>query len=463
MKKNLLGLVSLCTLTAGLVACSTDDFDSAQSGVLKENIQKYGTRSTEVDMYLGKVKVEQPTTRGCDVNGNMWGDAMPDYPTDEETAGVLAYIQQTPGANVAWPGYTYFFVQHVTGAHHQYSYTDWNNSVHNGIDGTSHLDQLQIEEDRAYNPWELKADGTPQDWASLYTHVNNFNNGQCNNAATHNAALMTQGFKAARAHDSYGNTNVDDWRLYYWQGNYYLGLDYKMTKDDGSIAPDGIYDDWIVKIIPGKGETPVVPTTPDTPDKPTTPDTPDTPTTPDTPVQAKEGEVEFDIHQQIHKDWNEIKTSIHMRDTAAIHVCLPIPFEYQAVADDFDIRTGKDYEYVEVIDAKFSFAGQEFTFPVQINHTAAGIDILIDCTTPEAKEALKLARGVYDDGITFEIHSYVNPSATPDQIWGWLKTTKLPATKAAQWPQDGDISTHIRGQVSSAYHMDEMIRYDERP
>lgn len=44
---------------------------------------------------------------------------------------------------------------------------------------------------------------------------------------------------------------------------------------------------------------------------------------------------------------------------------------------------------------------------MQINHNLTGIEILIDCTTDEAKEALKLARGVYDDGITFEINSYV--------------------------------------------------------
>ena len=272
---------------------------------------------------------------------------------------------------------------------------------------------------------------------------------------------MTQGFQGARAHDSYGNTDVDNWRLYYWKGNYYLGIDYMMVKDEGKIEPDGTYDDWIVKIIPGKGEPPVVPSTPDPNPAPKPEPTP-TPTPEPTPV-VREGEVEFDIHQQEHKDWNEIKTSIHVRDTAAVHVFLPIPMESQAVADDFDIRTGNVYQYVESFEAKFEFAGKEFSFPVEINHTATGIDILIDCTTADAKEALKLARGVFDDGITFEIHSYVNPDVATEQIWNWLKTVKLPSTKTSQWPQDGDISTHVRGQVSSAYHMDEMIHFDERP
>ena len=441
MKSELLGMLSLTALSLGMVSCSSEDIETT-GNILTENAQKYGTQSSEVNFYFGGNKIAG--SRGCDVNGNMWGAEMPEYPTEEEKAGILDYVRKNPGASVEWPGYTYYFVQHVISAHNNYSYTDWNGAQHNNIDGSEHLNLLQIKDNNGN-----------------YTHVNNFNSGKCHNDATHNAALMTQGFQGARAHDSYGNTDVDNWRLYYWNGNYYLGIDYKMVKDDGKIEPDGTYDDWIVKIIPGKGETPVVPSTPDPNPAPKPEPTP-TPTPEPTPV-VREGEVEFDIHQQEHKDWNEIKTSIHVRDTAAVHVFLPIPMESQAVADDFDIRTGNVYQYVESFEAKFEFAGKEFSFPVEINHTATGIDILIDCTTAEAKEALKLARGVFDDGITFEIHSYVNPDVATEQIWNWLKTVKLPSTKTSQWPQDGDISTHVRGQVSSAYHMDEMIRFNKRP
>ena len=449
----------MTALSLGMVSCSSEDIETT-GNILTENAQKYGTHSSEVNLYFGGNKIVG--TRGCDVSGNMWGDIMPKYPTKEEEAGILEYVRKNPGASVEWPGYTCYFVQHVISAHNKYGYTDKNGAQHNDIDGSEHLNLLQIKDNNGN-----------------YTHVNNFNSGKCDNAATHNAALMTdmtQGFQGARAHDSYGNTDVDNWRLYYWNGNYYLGIDYKMVKDDGKIEPDGTYDDWIVKIIPGRGVTPVVPSTqdPDTskPGEPK-PNPGQTPSTPEPTPVVREGEVEFDIHQQEHKDWNEIKTSIHVRDTAAVHVFLPIPEESQAVADDFDIRTGDAYKYVEhksgenkyveKFEAKLEFAGKKFSFPVEINHTATGIDILIDCTTADAKEALKLARGVFDDGITFEIHNYVNPDVATEQIWNWLKTVKLPSTKTSQWPQDGDISTHVRGQVSSAYHMDEMIRFNERP
>lgn len=439
MKRKLIGMLSLTALSLGMVSCSSDDIETT-GNILTENAQKYGTRSSEVNMYFGDNKIAG--SRGCDVNGNMWGAEMPEYPTEEEKAGILEYVRNNSEKSVEWPGYTYFYVQHVISAHNKYSYTDRNGAQHNDIDGSTHLNELQIKENNGN-----------------YTHVNNFNEGKCDNAVTHNAALMTEGFQGARTHESYGGANIDNWRLYYWNGNYYLGIDYMMVNGDGKIDADGVYDDWIMKILPAKGETPVVPSTPD-PNPAPNPEPNPTPTP--EPV-VREGEVEFDIHQQEHKDWNEIKTSIHVRDTAAVHVFLPIPMESQAVADDFDIRTGDVYQYVESFEAKFEFAGKEFSFPVEINHTATGIDILIDCTTAEAKEALKLARGVFDDGITFEIHSYVNPDVATEQIWNWLKTVKLPSTKTSQWPQDGDISTHVRGQISSAYHMDEMIHFDERP
>ena len=424
-------MLSLTALSLGMVSCSSEDIEST-GNILTENAQKYGTHSSEVNFYFGGNKMVG--SRACDVNGNMWGAEMPEYPTEEEKAGILDYVRNNSGASVEWPGYTCYYVQHVISAHNKYSYKDWNGAEHNDIDGSTHLNELQIKENNGN-----------------YTHVNNFNEGKCENAVTHNSALMTEGFQGARTHESYGGANVDNWRLFYWNGNYYLGIDYMMVNGSGKIDANGIYDDWIMKIIPGKGETPVVPSNPDS-----------NPTPKPEPT-VREGEVEFDIHQQEHKDWNEIKTSIHVRDTAAVRVFLPIPIESQAVSDDFDIRTGDVYQYVENFEAKFEFAGQEFTFPVEINHTATGIDILIDCTTAEAKEALKLARGVFDDGITFEIHSYVNPDVATEQIWNWLKTVKLPSTKTSQWPQDGDISTHVRGQVSSAYHMDEMIRFDQRP
>ena len=94
-----------------------------------------------------------------------------------------------------------------------------------------------------------------------------------------------------------------------------------------------------------------------------------------------------------------------------------------------------------------------------INHTAQGIEILIDGTM--CKEALKVARAVYDDGLTFEIHSYVHSFVDNATLWGWLKQTKCPQTALERWPKEGDCCTHTYGQVTSAYYANEGIEFDQ--
>lgn len=156
---------------------------------------------------------------------------------------------------------------------------------------------------------------------------------------------------------------------------------------------------------------------------------------------SKKAHVEVDVHQQEHKDWNEIKTSIHLRDTVDVEVFIPI--EYQELADDFNIRAGYDYEYVtELKNSKIVIDGQVFEFEVSIKHEPAGIRI----TVHPNKEALIAARNKYDDGITFEVHNYVTPGVDNATIWGQLKKTTCTA-----WPK-----TFIYGQVTSAFYEDQV-------
>lgn len=422
-----------------------------------QKVQQFGTRSSSVDVNIGGIKGFR--TRGCDVNGNMWEGLMPNYPTNVDE--VMAYIgAQVNPTSVEWPGWTFFFVQHVDGAHNKYSYTDFNGAPHTGIDGTSSMETMQI----------LEKDGNWQ-------HVYNFNAGKCDNAATHNAALMTNGFMGAKTINEYTSSTVTQWCLFKYKGEYYLGFDFEGDKGDAKTHPaipgDGVYDDWVVKIIPGKGE--VYPTDPD---DPTNPDVdPDDPTNPDVdpddpgkdPVvpEVKVPEVEVDIHHQEHKDWNEIKTSIHLRDTVNVRVFIPVDKEMQAVPDDFDIRTGADYTYLEqelteVVKVKYTIASKEFEVDVQVNHKADGIEILLagaDCA-----EALRYARGIYDDGLTFEIHSYLYPTVTPAIIWeDILKKVEIPQTSMSRWPSAGNCITHTYGQIHSAYYEDQLIPFVKDP
>lgn len=154
------------------------------------------------------------------------------------------------------------------------------------------------------------------------------------------------------------------------------------------------------------------------------------------------GCVEIDVHQQEHKDWNEIKTSIHMRDTAEVEVFLPIG--YEEMADDFDIRSGVDYAYItELKDCKVMIGNAEYKLEASITHEQEGIRIIVKPN----KEALIAARERYDDGLTFEVHSYVTSGIPTDAIWSRLKTTTC---KASPY-------TLIYGQITSAYYPEDRV------
>lgn len=164
---------------------------------------------------------------------------------------------------------------------------------------------------------------------------------------------------------------------------------------------------------------------------------------------VNKGCISFDIHQQQHKDWNEIKTSIHIRDTVDCNVFLPIPAEFQAQADDVVMRAGVEYEYMS---KEISINNQTFTVEFEVAHTAEGINIHIG--TAACADALKAAREAYGDGLTFEIHSYAVPELSPADLWEYLKKTKCPTA-------EGD--THIYGQVTSAYYNEAGINHEHFP
>lgn len=440
-------------------SCNTEDeIVPEKQDILAENVASFGKRSSSVDVTIGSKKGFM--SRGCDVNGNMWS-YLPEYPSSTEISEVMAYIgSQVNPTSETWPGWTFYYVQHVDGAHHKYSYKDWNGAMHDNIDGTASMEHLQI----------LENSGS---WAHAY----NFNAGKCDNAATHNAVLMTDGFHDAKTLNEYSSSTISKWCLFKYKGEYYLGFDFDSKKGDGEIPGDGIYDDWVMKIVPGVGEK-----DPDGGNDGGNNDGGNNDGGNDGgnndggnddggndggDYNSKVPSVEVDVHHQDHKDWNEIKTSIHLRDTVNVRVFIPVEKQYQAVPDDFDIRTGEDYTYLEqetkeVVKVKYTIASKEFYVDVQVNHRADGIEILLagaDCA-----EALRYARGIYGDGLTFEVHSYLYPNLQPAIIWNdILKNVPVPETSLSRWPSGGSCITHTYGQVHSAYYEDQLIPFVKDP
>ena len=137
--------------------------------------------------------------------------------------------------------------------------------------------------------------------------------------------------------------------------------------------------------------------------------------------------VEVDIHQQVHKDWNEIKTSVHIRaDVESVTINIPLKQTDVIEKDDFAIRM-------------FNFNYAEYNITHTITHDENGITIEISNIPAQLIQDLKQNFG---DGLTVEIHSY----CTTEDIWEQLSKSRVVKL--------GKQCT-VNGQISSALRPDE--------
>ena len=135
----------------------------------------------------------------------------------------------------------------------------------------------------------------------------------------------------------------------------------------------------------------------------------------DEPVESLDkGNVEVNIHEQLHKDWDEIKTSIHIRDLVdEVKVEIPIGQENMVPSDDFAIRT-YDYELnkVYIKGSEYELTGTK-PIKVQVAHNSDKIVITVsDINHDYIKKLIE----AYSDGITVEVHSYPQ-YLSKDAIW----------------------------------------------
>lgn len=141
--------------------------------------------------------------------------------------------------------------------------------------------------------------------------------------------------------------------------------------------------------------------------------------------------VEIDIHQQKHKDWSEIKTSVHVRaDIESIKINIPIREDNILEQDDFAIRV-YDYYY------------KEYVIKHTITHNAEGITIEISDIPASLINQLKTTFG---DGLTVEIHSYCKRE---DEVWDDLKNSTVVSM--------GKPCDELKGQITSALKEGELV------
>ena len=142
--------------------------------------------------------------------------------------------------------------------------------------------------------------------------------------------------------------------------------------------------------------------------------------------------VEIDIHQQEHANWNEIKTSVHVRtDAEFVKINIPLSKEDIIEQDDFDIRV---YDY---------YCKTYESLQTKITHDEKGVTIQITNINPdmikELKESIK-------DGLTIEVHTYCLKA---EGVWEELKKSKVTTGKPCT----------LKGQVTNAFNNERVELY----
>ena len=160
--------------------------------------------------------------------------------TDAEVADVYAeFSEPWYGTNPAIDLKSYF-VQQVWCGNAQYTPVV-NGVSQNAITGSEHMDYLVA-------------------WGATAGDNEHFYNFNFSNYSNNNKGMMliynsnTKNFAYKNSYTTGDQVMWDHYRLVYLHGNYYVGFDFESVGEgDKNIPADHIYNDWIVKIIPGEG------------------------------------------------------------------------------------------------------------------------------------------------------------------------------------------------------------------
>lgn len=170
--------------------------------------------------------------------------------TDAEVADVYAeFSKEWKGTNPAIDLKSYF-VQQVWEGKEQYSYTNQDGSTGTMTAGKDNMDYLV-----AYG-----TDYTAGDTEHFYNfNGSNFSSGNGGmmliyDSNTKNFAYHNSWMEENNTSNPTAATMWDHFRLVELHGNYYVGFDFESIGEyNKNIPRDHIYNDWIVKIIPGEG------------------------------------------------------------------------------------------------------------------------------------------------------------------------------------------------------------------
>lgn len=256
MKKIIFSLVFVLMIGFSFISCNKNDFetysieDITQAQYNDAFVKTFGNPASNQDWGFNS-RVLPNMTRAAQPNGNQWGthddnDKYLDWPqpspiTSDELSAVLAvFNQKEEGPQTALFNFEKFFVQ----------------QVYTGPNGYKMNELACVTDWKQTSYWPVKWEQTGNTVDDI---VNNFNAGNC--TAWNGCMLMWYSSTSQwsfKTSQSGGQRIYDHWRMEQINGNYYIGFDHEAWRQAPANANeedkrDYIYNDWIIKIVPGNG------------------------------------------------------------------------------------------------------------------------------------------------------------------------------------------------------------------
>lgn len=216
--------------------------------------------------------IDKTVTRVANTEGNLWegrGYTIPADITQDELKAVLKVFNQKGEKKytslIDWDEY---FVQQVYKGNATYK-----NHDNQTVTGSEHMDWLCTVTDKHINVvnwWPYQEEVVVG--AKYDDHINNFNNGKNESEmVSENSGRRFKGITLMQNTNSnvFGFKSSEDnghvfynFRMEYIEPyGYFVGFDFEAAGNNPNeqVDRDYIYNDWIVKIVPGKGVTPPEP------------------------------------------------------------------------------------------------------------------------------------------------------------------------------------------------------------
>lgn len=370
--------------------------------------------------------------------------------SESEMNYVLKYLQEHPNEGYKSVDIDTYILQVVGGAKHSYQgdTPDHNGTWHTVNNASGEMRYCEID--------------------GFFTQ---YNNTECNSEQ----AMLIRNVPATNAtyKDTYGTTWDDCYAFYFitfpdepeygymaGQTGLYLCYDFKTWKDSEQwgVSPDGIYDDWVIKLSPFEGGFFEEPKGEEPKEEPKEDPKPDNETCDDCghllgshdgdgvcddcrngvdgrtecageepggeenhgddeiekPGRTDNGrnEVEVNLHGTDKGDILESHLSIHVRHATDVEVFIPIPNDLVCEADDLVISQihdknhsvhGGHYSVEYVLQDK---EDGPYVVTLNLEYLEGGIRIWTDGIT---QEVIDFCFKHYQDGLNFEVWNYFDP------------------------------------------------------